>query len=304
VAGPEYIDYVRPKLLPHKLSFDSHSNSSTSPWDTSQATQYERPLHQVIIDVQPSVTFSSTSSSQLQTLNHRDLFVEHTTCEDYRSSYRTASVDEEIPDCRNEDNVEARTECRDICNNAMLPVSMDSSGMSDTLPIHDNSNMPLDDIVNEVAETRDTDQPYEHPFQADSAIDLRPCSTYCDLRSSRSAVTGSIASEMSNHHTSHEHSRSDNQFLYGVSSSARDTRILGNSMMVRDEDLDLPSVTTLPDPMYENEALVIPVAFNSDRLAGILMSGLNRPSLPSYVGSASISPLSPNFSLLVEYNLL
>jgi hypothetical protein len=76
-------------------------------------------------------------------------------------------------------------------------------------------------------------------------------------------------------------------------------------MVVRDGDLDLlPGVTTLPDSMDEDETLDIPVAFDLDRLAGIPMCGLNWPSLPSYVGSASTSQSSPNLSPLVEHELI
>lgn len=40
-----YLEYLRPKLLPHRLSFDRDSNFST------QAAQSERPSHPAMVDI-------------------------------------------------------------------------------------------------------------------------------------------------------------------------------------------------------------------------------------------------------------
>jgi hypothetical protein len=68
-AEPEYLEYVRPRLLPHRLSFDRHSNSST------QAAQYERLSHPAIVNIQPFATFLPTGRSQLETDRNETLDV-------------------------------------------------------------------------------------------------------------------------------------------------------------------------------------------------------------------------------------
>jgi hypothetical protein len=52
---------VWPRLLQHRLSCNRRSNFST------QAAQYERPLHPAIVNIQPSATFLPTGSSQPET---------------------------------------------------------------------------------------------------------------------------------------------------------------------------------------------------------------------------------------------
>jgi hypothetical protein len=66
---PEYLEYVRPKLLPHRLSFDRRSDFST------QAAQSERPSHPAIVDIQPSATLFPIGSSQLETDRNKTLDV-------------------------------------------------------------------------------------------------------------------------------------------------------------------------------------------------------------------------------------
>jgi hypothetical protein len=77
---------VRPKLLPHRLSFDCGS---------------KRPSHPAMIDVQSSATFLAAGSSQLKTDKDSNLF--KTTLEDRHSSYNTASINADMLDGHDKD---------------------------------------------------------------------------------------------------------------------------------------------------------------------------------------------------------
>jgi hypothetical protein len=93
-AGPEYLEYVRPKLLPHRLSFDRGSTLST------QAAQSECLSHPAIVDVQMSATFLPTGSFQRETDNLFDTG-------DHHSSDNTASLNSDTLDGRSKDNRDA-----------------------------------------------------------------------------------------------------------------------------------------------------------------------------------------------------
>jgi len=85
-AEPEYLEYVRPKLLPHKLSFDRGS---------------ERPSHPTMVDVQPSATCLPSGSSQLETDKDSNLL--ETSLGDRHFSYNTASINANMLDGHGKD---------------------------------------------------------------------------------------------------------------------------------------------------------------------------------------------------------
>jgi hypothetical protein len=141
---------VQPKLLPHRLSFNRHSNCST------QAAQSESPSHLAIVDIQPSATLLPHSSLQPRAIYNRVFSADYTTFGDH-SFYRPASVDTVITDRRDGNTGEALMQNCSAFNNAMLPLSINPSEDPNTLPIARDSIMASSNNVDDIADTRDTD---------------------------------------------------------------------------------------------------------------------------------------------------
>ncbi|KAJ6280800.1 hypothetical protein J3E71DRAFT_241095 [Bipolaris maydis] len=95
-AEPEYLEYVRPKLLPHRLFFDRISNFST------HSVHSKRPSHPAMADTQPSASFLPTSRFQVETDEDSDF--SNTKSGDQYFPHDAASIDSEIPDWNVEEN--------------------------------------------------------------------------------------------------------------------------------------------------------------------------------------------------------
>jgi hypothetical protein len=160
VAEAKDLYYVQLKLLPHRLSF--HRGPPASPArKTPQATlnEFLSRLH-TTKDAQPSNALPIIGGWQLhptgstlispETVDSYNLFAKYTTLEDEPSSYKQAvSVDTEMPD-HGEDTTMAPTVSYSTSHSPTLPTSKNAS---DTLTTAADLNEPINNIINDIAET-------------------------------------------------------------------------------------------------------------------------------------------------------
>ncbi|KAF1963995.1 hypothetical protein BU23DRAFT_576041 [Bimuria novae-zelandiae CBS 107.79] len=154
VAEAEDLDYVRSKLLPHRV--DLHRGTSTVPArETLPATPYESPSRShTAVDAQSPAAPPTLGGWQLypaaqpspETSDSRDLFAMYATLGDQPASHEQAArVDTGMPD--REDTTMVPTA------SGSTPDSPTSENASNTLAIAADSNESTNTIMNDVAET-------------------------------------------------------------------------------------------------------------------------------------------------------
>jgi len=146
VAEAEYLDFVRPKLLPHKLSLDHRLSSPTPGRGTSPATQTELELS-IANDIPLAANSSSRNSVQLETLDDRELFAAYTTLED--ADRQTASADTEMPDHLDD---EAQENTRNLTNRHSMSNDQTAPTLNndrpDVLVVNEGLNASAGGIIN------------------------------------------------------------------------------------------------------------------------------------------------------------
>ena len=181
-AEPEYLEYVQPKLLPHRLSFDRASNFST------QAGQSERRSRTAMVDIQPAPTFLPTNSSQPRMNNDSDLF--DTTLGDHHFSHDTASMNVDMLDWRSKDRSDALK--------AILPKLLSYPAHVDARPFASlTCTTPLEDLD----QYQDNQSEYSHTSCDTTGADAKMLSalpTTGNLNTAMINVLDDVAETLSN----------------------------------------------------------------------------------------------------------